>query len=58
MDDSCSGGGRMIAGMVCGSLLRGLVRVFGMQTFSIAAAVSLPDPVLLVLDQYIQEVPV
>ncbi len=48
----------MIAAMVCGSLLRGLVRVFGMQTFSIAAAVSLPDPVLLVLDQYIQEVPV
>lgn len=48
----------MIAVLLCGSLLRGLVRLFGMQTFSIAAAVSLPDPVLIVLDEYIKEVPV
>ncbi|MDD1730483.1 MAG: hypothetical protein LUQ50_15620 [Methanospirillum sp.] len=44
--------------IVCGWILRRLVRVFGMETFSIAAASSLPDPVLLVLDQYIKEVPV
>ena len=29
-----------------------------METFSMAAAYALPDPVLIVLDQYIQEVPV
>jgi len=47
----------MIGVIICGSLLRGLVRIFGMQTFSMAAACSLPEPVLFVLDQYIQEVP-
>ena len=48
----------MIGVIICGNVLRGLVRVFGMETFSMAAAYSLPEPVLFVLDQYIQEVPV
>ena len=48
----------MIAVLLCGSLLRALVRLFGMQTFSMAVACSLPDPVLIVLDEYIKEVPV
>jgi len=48
----------MIPVIVCGWFLRRLVSFFGMETFSIAAACSLPEPVLIVLDQYIQEVPV
>lgn len=48
----------MIKETVCGWMLWVICRMFGMETFSIAAACSLPGPVLFVLDQYIQEVPV
>ena len=48
----------MIGVIVCGWLLRGLVSIFGMHTVACAAACSLPDQVLIVLDEYIKEVPV
>lgn len=47
----------MIREIICGMIIRGIVRVFGMETFACAAACSLPDPVLIVLDEYIKEVP-
>jgi hypothetical protein len=48
----------MIAVIVCGWLLRRLVQLFGMETVACAAACSLPEPVLTVLDEYLKEVPV
>ncbi|MCK9592354.1 MAG: hypothetical protein M0Q91_10150 [Methanoregula sp.] len=48
----------MIAVIVCGWMLRGIVRLFGMETVACAVACSLPDPALQVLDQYLQEVPI
>ena len=47
----------MIPVIICGWFLRRLVRLFGMETFSMAAAYSLPEPVLFILDEYIREVP-
>jgi len=48
----------MIAVIVCGSLLRGLVRVFGIEIFSIAFACSIAQPCLDKLEEYLQEQPV
>lgn len=48
----------MIPVLICGWCLRRLVSLFGMEAFTIAAACSLPEPVLIVLDEYIKEVPV
>lgn len=47
----------MIRETVCGWLVWSICWIFGMETFSIAVCCSLPNPVLYVLDQYIQEVP-
>lgn len=47
----------MIRETLCGWSLWLLCLLFGMETFAVSAVCSLPEPVLVVLDQYIQEVP-
>jgi hypothetical protein len=47
----------MIRELVCGMIIRGVVWVFGMEAFACAAAFSLPEPVLIVLNEYTKEVP-
>lgn len=47
----------MIGVIVCGWLLRGLVWVFGVDSFAIAFACNIAQPTLNRLEEFLQEVP-
>ncbi len=47
----------MIKEYLCMKLIRFMLYVFGMQTFAISAVCALPAPVLIVIDEYLKDVP-